>query len=495
MSEKQRVRVRFAPSPTGYLHIGGLRTALYNFLFARHNDGDFILRIEDTDQQRKVEGAVEQLLRTMKLFSLEPDEGPVLQADGTIEEYGSFGPYTQSQRLSLYTEAAKKLLAQGEAYYCFCSPKRLETLRTIQQKKGLPTKYDGLCRSLTPEQIERNIKANLPHVIRLKMPQTGTLEFQDAVRGKVSFAYNLVDDQVLVKSDGYPTYHLANVVDDHEMHISHVIRGEEWLSSVPKHLHLYKAFGWDAPQMAHLPILLDEHRAKLSKRKGAISAEEYVEKGFLPDALLNFLLLLGWNPKTEQEIFSRDEMIHLFSLEQVNVTGASVNQKKLLWMNKEYLKGLPVKEFNAVIHHRKLLSEEWLHRTEDSKDWFQFLALIKERIETLEGFSDEVGYFFQEPEYKKELLLEKVKQPKEISKLLTDYIQALNAMRVWDPEIIKDKTENWLSERGVNRGELLWPVRVALTGRPFSPGAYELLGVFSKDVVVGRLQKALSLLS
>ncbi|MFA5030144.1 MAG: glutamate--tRNA ligase [Patescibacteria group bacterium] len=491
MNKTSRIRVRFAPSPTGSLHIGGLRTALYNFLFARHNNGDFILRIEDTDQKRKVDGAVDQLLRTMKLFGIEPDEGPVLQDDGTIEEFGSFGPYEQSKRLSLYTKVAERLLSEGHAYYCFCTEERLDTLRHIQQKKGLPTKYDGLCRKLTPQEVEKNIAAQMPKVLRLKMPHTGVAVLQDIVRGKVEFSYQLIDDQVLMKSDGFPTYHLANVVDDHEMKITHVIRGEEWLPSVPKHLHLYRVLGWQPPQMAHLPILLDTNRAKLSKRKGAVSAEEYIEQGFLPDALINFMLLLGWNPKTEKEIFSRKEMIDAFSLEQVNDSGASVNEKKLLWMNKEYLKAMSPKEFDSLLRSRHALSEEWFHASEESATWFLFLGFVKERLDKVIGISDHVSYFFEDPKVSKELFFQKSSSHNETVILLKDYIVLLKTLRSWDSEKIKEATEKWLIKRKVSRGDLLWPVRVALTGKAFSPGAYELLGIFDKEQVIRRIENAL----
>lgn len=493
MKDSPRVRVRFAPSPTGSLHIGGLRTAFYNFLFARHNHGDFILRIEDTDQKRKVEGAVEQLLRTMKMFRIEPDEGPILQDDGLVEEFGSYGPYQQSKRLALYSKVAERLLHEEHAYYCFCTADRLEKLRDIQQKKGLPTKYDGLCRGLTEAEVKKNLDAKVPKVLRLKMPRMGVVVLQDLIRGKVEFSYQLIDDQVLVKSDGFPTYHLANVVDDHEMKISHVIRGEEWLPSVPKHLHLYNVLGWQPPKMAHLPILLDEHRAKLSKRKGAVSAEEYIEQGFLPDALLNFLLLLGWNPKTEKEIFSREEMIDAFTLEQVNDSGAAVNEKKLLWMNKEYIKQLSAKDFDNLIRIRHALPEEWIQESQNSSNWFSFLDLVKERLEKLENIPEQISYFFEDPVYGRDLLLQKSSSPDATTEIIKKFIVFVKSLRVWDFSTIKEMTEKWLLEEQVARGDLLWPVRVALTGKSFSPGAYELLGVFDKERVVRRLEHALEL--
>lgn len=485
----QRVRVRFAPSPTGDIHIGGLRTALYNYLFAKHNKGDFILRVEDTDQTRKVPGAIEQLVRVMKEFDITPDEGPQLSEKNIIEEYGSFGPYTQSKRTERYKEIAEKLISLGHAYYCFCTSDRLEQLRQIQQKKNLPPKYDGHCRNLDASEIKKKLAANTPRVVRLKVPRSGTLTFSDIVRGKVDFSYSLVDEQVLIKSDGYPTYHLANVVDDHDMEISHVIRGEEWLPSVPKHIYLYKALGWVPPQMAHLSILLDQKKAKLSKRTGAASVDQFLSLGLLPEAILNYLLLLGWNSKTEQEIFSRDEMISLFSLESVNVAGAMVDMKKLSWMNKAYLHNVSSSDIlqYAVRHH--FLPESWLKKTKQSSAWLEFFSLVKDRISYLTELQDNLEYFFTHPKVDAVMLKKKSKKVSTIE-ILGSLKDLLLEIENWKYETLKEVIEKDISEKGISRGEVLWPLRVALSGREFSPGAYELLGIFNKQLVVERLERA-----
>lgn len=488
---QSRVRVRFAPSPTGNLHIGGLRTAFYNYLFAKHHKGDFILRIEDTDQTRKVDGSVEQLLRILKRFDIEPDEGPVMQKDGSVEEYGSFGPYVQSKRTDRYKDIAKKLLDSGHAYYCFCTQERLEHLRSIQQKKNLPPKYDGHCRKLSDEEIAEKMRAEETHVIRLKMPRTGTVAVNDIVRGKVDFSYSLVDEQILIKSDGFPTYHLANVVDDHDMQITHVIRGEEWLPSVPKHLFLYKALGWDAPQMAHLPILLSTDRSKLSKRKGAVSSEEYLEQGYLPHALLNFLLLLGWNSKTEQEIFSRKEMIELFSLEHVNSSGAMVDPVKLLWMNKHYLQSEPVQDIFRYAEQNNFIPHAYINKTKNSTAWIEFFSLVKERIDTLGQLTEHIDYFFNEPVVDPALLQSKSTNTKII---LEESYKVLQDITDWKEDVVKEQLEKFIQEKSYKRGEVLWPLRVALTGKKFSPGTYELLGIFDKKLVMLRIEHAIALL-
>jgi len=311
------VRVRFAPSPTGYLHVGGLRTALFNFLFARHSGGKFILRIEDTDRARYVEGAVDNLINTLRWAGLDYDEGP--------SAGGELGPYVQSERLEIYDEHVRILLESGAAYRCFCSPERLETMRKEQEKKKLQPKYDRTCLRLSPKEIEDNLTANKPFVVRMKVPDDATIRFSDIVRGEVEFSTERVDDQVLLKSDGYPTYHLANVVDDHLMKISHVIRGEEWLPSTPKHVLLYEAFGWEMPVFAHLPLLLNPDRSKLSKRQGDVAVEDYRDKGYLKEALVNFVALLGWNPGDAREIFSLKELEKEFSLDKVNKSGAVFN--------------------------------------------------------------------------------------------------------------------------------------------------------------------------
>ena len=334
-----KVRTRFAPSPTGYPHVGNIRTALFAWLFARHHGGTFLVRIEDTDAARKVEGAVEVILDGLKWLGLNWDEGP--------EKGGPFGPYVQSERLDYYRRYADKLIEEGKAYYCYCSPERLSAMREEQAARKQPPGYDRHCRELSPAQRAEYEAQGIKPVVRFKMPQTGKTVCDDIIRGRVEFENSLLDDFVLLKSDGYPTYHLANIVDDHLMEISHVLRAEEWLSSLPRHLLLYEAMGWAPPQFAHLPMILGPDRSKLSKRHGAVSVIEYREQGYLPEAMLNFLTLLGWALDDKTEIMSLEEIVRNFSLERVNKTAAVFNAEKLLWMNGVYLRSLPLDEYTS----------------------------------------------------------------------------------------------------------------------------------------------------
>ncbi len=332
---RKMIKTRFAPSPTGYLHVGGLRTALYAYLFAKKNNGKFILRIEDTDQKRFVEGATENLINTLKWAGLEYDEGPNL--DGS--DKGEFGPYTQSKRTEIYKEHANKLIESGHAYRCFCTKERLEEMREQQQKNKNAPMYDRHCCDLPESEIKANLEEGKVFVVRQKIPYE-LIKFKDLIRGNVQFHGKTIDDQVLVKSDGYPTYHLANVVDDHLMGITHVIRAEEWLPSTPKHIALYHAFGWEVPEFAHLPLLLNDDRSKLSKRQGDVAVEEYIKKGYLQESVINFVVFLGWNPGSgnEQEIFNMEELIKIFDLEKVHKAGAVFNLEKLDWFNWKWLK-------------------------------------------------------------------------------------------------------------------------------------------------------------
>lgn len=325
------VIVRFAPSPTGYLHVGGHRTALYNYLFARKHGGRFILRIEDTDQSRYVEGAVENLVKSLRAMGLDWDAGP--------DKEDEKGPYYQSQRLEIYQREIHRLISTGKAYRCFCSSERLAELRERQLAAGESPGYDGRCRHLDPQEAEKRALKE-PHVIRMRVPDDGAMTFHDVIRGEITVEFSRVDDQVLMKSDGFPTYHFANVVDDHYMGVTHVIRGEEWLPSLPKHLLLYDDLGWEAPVFAHLPLLLNPDKSKLSKRQGDVAVEDYLAKGYLPQALNNFLALLGWNPGDNREIFSMDELIERFSLDRVNKAGAVFNTEKLDWMNHQYIQAM-----------------------------------------------------------------------------------------------------------------------------------------------------------
>ncbi len=463
------VRVRFAPSPTGYLHVGGLRTALYNFLFARHHNGKMVLRIEDTDRTRYVEGAVENLIRTLKWTGITYDEGP--------DVGGPYGPYVQSERLELYREHAQKLIDSGHAYYCFCTPERLEKMRAEQIARKEPPRYDGTCRRLTPEEVQEKLRAGVQHVVRLKMPREGETTFHDIIRGDVTFQNALIDDQILLKSDGYPTYHLANVIDDHYMKITHVIRGEEWLPSVPKHIQIYRAFGWDVPQMAHLPLLLNPDRTKLSKRQGDVAVEDYIAKGYLPEALINFVALLGWNPGTEEEFFTLDELIEKFSLERVNKAGAVFDIQKLNWMNGVYIRKLPEDRLIAFLTP---FLEKAGYDISDKERTRKIILAVYKSIEKGEDIAKAASLFFhdtltiEEPE-----AIEFLK--KDTSRtVLEKFAEKLQAVNQLDMDTFKQIMKEIQKETGIKKQELWMPVRIAITGvthGPELPLVIEILGL------------------
>jgi glutamyl-tRNA synthetase len=474
-----QIRVRFAPSPTGYLHIGGLRTALYNFLFAKHHGGKFILRIEDTDQTRKVEGAVKNSIETLKWAGIEYDEGP--------DRDGGCGPYIQSQRLDLYRKYAEELITNGKAYFCFCTHERLEELRRKQSELKQPPSYDRLCRTIPREEAERRVAAGERHVIRMKIPSEGALTFEDVIRGKVTFACKMLDDQVLIKSDGYPTYHLAVVVDDHLMGITHIIRGEEWLSSVPKHVLLFQYFGWDLPVLAHLPLLLNPDKSKLSKRQGDVAVEDYRDKGYLKVAIVNFIAFLGWNPGDEREIFFMDQLIQEFRLERVGKAGAVFNIEKLNWLNQQ---------------HIKIKSNEDLARLIkpyiDKKGWpvieneylLKVIGLMKERLTFPQEFIELSGYFFMDPESFDEQGLKKnwEKESGERLKLLIDRLESIDD---YSPTSLENTVRQLSDELKIKTSKLIHPVRLALSGRTSGPGLFEMMAVLGKETVLRRLRSAM----
>ena len=345
------VRVRFAPSPTGYLHIGGLRTALFNYLYARHTGGDMLLRIEDTDRTRFVEGALENLLKALKWAGIEIDEGVMLDENGEVTERGDCGPYIQSERVEkgIYNKYIDQLIEEGKAYYCFCSQERIDKVRDQQRADGLTPKYDGLCRSLPLEEAKKRVAAGEPHTVRLKLPVNRDITFNDRIKGKITFNTDDQDDQVLIKRDGFPTYHFAVVVDDHLMGITHVVRGDEWVSSTPKHVYLYEAFGWQAPEYIHLPTVLNKDHKKYSKRNGDGMVEDFIEEGYMPEGLINFLALLGWSPDSEEEIFTMKQLAEQFDFDRVNKTGAVFDKRKLDWVNGHYVRDLSVDELAEKI--------------------------------------------------------------------------------------------------------------------------------------------------
>lgn len=468
-----QIRVRFAPSPTGYLHVGGLRTALYNYLFAKHNNGKFILRIEDTDQTRKVEDAVENLINTLKWVDINFDEGPGRDGD--------YGPYVQSQRLKIYREYAEELVQNNHAYYCFCSPERLQELRN--QRKS----YDRHCRNISKDESESRIKKGEKHVIRMKIPLEGELTFEDVIRGEVTISFKMIDDQVILKSDGFPTYHLAVVVDDHLMKISHIIRGEEWLSSVPKHILLYQYFGWQVPIMAHLPLLLNPDKTKLSKRQGDVAVEDYRKKGYLKEAIINFIAFLGWNPGDEREIFSMKDLINEFSLERVGKSGAVFNIDKLNWLNQQYIK---LKSNEEIIKLTKPHLESKGFNNFQDDYLFKVINLLKERITFLQDIVEQGNYFFQDPSSYDEAGVKKywtVENDTRIKVLLSQ----LESLHDFSRTAIETVFRKLADELKIKVSSLVHPVRLALTGKTIGPGLFEIMEALGKEVVLRRLRKAI----
>lgn len=514
MKKEKEIRVRFAPSPTGFLHMGGLRMALYDYLFAKKHGGKFVLRIEDTDQKRFVEGALENALSLLNEFDLTYDEGPVLLKEKGEEkgmlssnypgiyEKGSSGPYIQSERLPLYRKEAMELIEKGATYYCFCTAERLTALRQKQSQEKKPPRYDGTCRHLSRETRERQLKEGLPYVIRLAVPEKrGEIIFHDLVRGEVKIDASEVDDQVLVKSDGFPTYHLAVVVDDHHMHITHVIRGEEWLSSTPKHLLLYEAFGWGIPFFAHLPLLLDPSKKKLSKRKGDKSVDGFLERGYLKEAILNFVALLGWNPGQgeTQEIFSLEELVQKFSLENVNISGAVFDTQKLDWMNHLYIMKKTPKDLVHLIRKGKFLEKKEFYQKAPllaQTDTYleKVLTIEQERLVTLFEVGEKNQFFFTETlKYPPSLLVWKENSPE----------ATREALKQAEKTFMEIKDDDWTQENlkrillkgaGEKRGDFLWPLRVALTGIERSPSPMDVAWVLGKEESLRRVQKALVLL-
>ncbi len=488
------LRTRFAPSPTGYLHVGGLRTALYSYLIAKQVGGKFLLRIEDTDRERFVADGTENILKSLYWAGIMPDEGVAMKGD-EIKQVGDKGPYIQSERLDIYKKYAQELLDNGHAYYCFCTTERLEELRNYQQKNKLPTGYDGACLKIDPKEAKKRIDGGEKHVVRLKMPKEGETTFNDLIRGEVTFKNALVDDQVLVKSDGFPTYHLAVVVDDHLMDITHVVRGEEWISSTPKHIQLYKYFGWQAPEFAHLPLLLNPDKSKLSKRQGDVAVADYEKKGYLPEALVNFVALLGWNPGGERELFTLEELVKEFSLEKVSKAGAVFNLEKLDWFNREYLKRMPLDELvDRVKPWMESVKGEREKGKGESSDWLaKVIALERERVTTLAELSEAVKFVFELPEYDGNLLVWKKSSVEDVKKILPELANFLNKFSVqdWNKAVLEQKIGEWVKENNYSTGSVLWPMRLALSGQKDSPGPFEIAEALGKEETLNRLKLAL----
>ena len=481
---KGRVRTRFAPSPTGYMHVGGLRTALYAYLIAKHAGGDFLLRIEDTDQERFVQGAIAVIYRTLRETGLVYDEGP--------DVGGPVGPYVQTERRGLYTEYADYLVGKGHAYPCFCDKERLDELRRIHEASHIAHKYDGCCARLSPEEVAAKKAAGLPFVIRQKMPATGKTAFDDVVFGRIEVDNSELDDNILVKSDGLPTYNFANVIDDHLMGITHIVRGTEYLASTPKYNLLYQAFGWDIPTYIHVSPVMKNATQKLSKRHGDPTYEDLLAMGYLRDAIVNYVTLLGWSPRSEQEIFSLSDLIACFDLEGLSKSPAIFNMDKLTWFNGQYLRRLSPAEFAA-------LSRPYIEQTVKTSpvDKDGLAALLQERCEKLTDIPEQVDFFDAVPPYDTALYEHKKMKTDKASSLmaLRSALPVLAALTVWSKESLHDALMALVAALGTKNGQLLYPLRVAVSGKAFTPGGgVELCTLLGKEETLVRVKSAVVLL-
>ncbi len=476
----KKVRTRFAPSPTGYMHVGNLRTALYAYLLAKKNNGDFILRIEDTDRERTVEGAVDIIYSTLKKAGIHWDEGP--------DVGGNFGPYIQSERMSFFKDYALQLVEKGHAYYCFCNKERLDELKDLQKASGTPPKYDGHCRNLTPEEIKQNLEAGLPYVIRQKMPREGSTTFHDEVFGEITFENSDLDDQILIKSDGMPTYNFANVVDDHLMEISHVIRGSEYLSSTPKYNLLYEAFGWEKPVYIHCSPVMKNAVEKLSKRNGDATFEDLLEKGYLPQAIVNYIALLGWSPKGEEEIFSLDELIDIFDVSGISKSPAIFDLPKLTAINAKYIRNMSDEEFwNHAEPYVKSVCKKDVDKSLLSQ-------MLKTRTEKFKDIPEQINFIDSLPEYTSDLYIHKKMKTNEENSLevLRQILPILEQLENWDQNSIHDAMFKLIETLGLKNGRVLWPLRVALSGKSFTPGGgIELAALLGKDESISRIKKGI----
>lgn len=480
-----KVRTRFAPSPTGRMHVGNLRTALYAYLIAKHEDGDFLLRIEDTDQERLVEGAVDIIYRTLQKTGLIHDEGP--------DKDGGVGPYVQSERQAsgIYLEYAKKLIEKGEAYYCFCGKERLESLKQVVAGKEISI-YDKHCLQLSKEEIEAKLAAGVPYVIRQNNPQTGTTTFHDEIYGDITVDNTELDDMILIKSDGYPTYNFANVVDDHLMGITHVVRGNEYLSSSPKYNRLYEAFGWDVPVYVHCPLITDETHKKLSKRCGHSSYEDLIEQGFLTEAVVNFVALLGWSPEDNQEIASLEELVQKFDYRHMSKSPAVFDYGKLKWMNGEYIKAMDFEVFykKAFPIIKEVLTKEY--------DFEKIAKMVKTRIEVFPDIKELIDFFEKMPEYDVSMYTHKKMKTNAESSLLVlrEVLPLLEAQEDYSNDALYEMLSAYIKEKGYKNGYVMWPIRTAASGKQMTPcGATEILEIIGKEESIARIKKAIEKLS
>ncbi len=478
MCEK-RVRTRFAPSPTGRMHVGNLRTALYAYLIAKHEDGDFLIRIEDTDKVREVEGAVDIIYRTLEKTGLIHDEGP--------DKDKGYGPYVQSERVAsgMYTDYAKELIEKGDAYYCFCTKERLETLRDELGN----VHYDKHCLHLSKEEIEEKLNAGTPYVIRQNNPNTGSTTFSDVIFGDITVENKELDDMVLIKQDGYPTYNFANVIDDHLMNISHVVRGNEYISSSPRYNRLYEAFGWEVPVYVHVPLITDESHKKLSKRCGHSSFEDLVEEGYLNEAIVNFIALLGWSPDNNEEIFSLEELVKLFDYKKIKKAPAVFDMTKLAWMNSQYIKKMSDEDFLTLA-----LPQVETFIKNPALDKERIALFTKARIEKINEIPAMIDFFESVGDFSSELYFhKKMKCDKDVAyKCLSDLLPIIEAMDDFSQDTVHNTVMDFVKEKGLKNGQVLWPLRTILSGKPSTPcGAFDIADVIGKDETVKRMEQGL----
>ena len=473
-----KIRTRYAPSPTGRMHVGNLRTALYAYLIAKHEDGDFILRIEDTDQGRYVEGAVDIIKRTMADTGLVEDEGP--------DKDGGVGPYVQSERMraGIHGKSAQELIDKGEAYRCFCTPERLATLTQVVEGKEISV-YDKHCLHLSKEEIDKNLAEDKPYVIRQNNPTEGTTTFHDELYGDVTVDNKELDDMILIKSDGYPTYNFANVVDDHLMGITHVVRGNEYISSSPKYNRLYEAFGWEVPKYIHCPLITDEDHHKLSKRSGHSSYEDLIEQGFLPEAVVNFIALLGWSPDSDKEIFSLKELVEIFDYHRINKAPSVFDYQKLRWMNGEYLKAMDPEAFYTMAepYLREAISKDL--------DLRKIAEMVRTRIEIFPDIKEMVDFFEALPDYDISLYTHKKMKTNAESSLavLKDLLPVLEAQEEFTNDALYAAVRSYIQEKGFKNGYVLWPVRIAVSGKQTTPaGATEIMEILGKEETIARIR-------
>lgn len=481
-----KIRTRYAPSPTGKMHVGNLRSALYEFLIAKHDGGDFMLRIEDTDQERFVEGATEIIYRTLEKTGLIHDEGP--------DKDGGYGPYVQSERMKtgIYLKYAKELIDKGEAYYCFCDKERLASLKTEVVEGKEITIYDKHCLSLSKEEIEKNLAEGMPYVIRQNNPTEGSTTFHDELYGDITVDNAELDDMILIKTDGYPTYNFANVVDDHTMNITHVVRGNEYLSSSPKYQRLYDAFGWESPVYIHLPLITDEEHKKLSKRCGHSSFEDLLEQGFVTEAIVNFIALLGWSPEDNNEIFTLEELIKEFDYHRISKSPAVFDINKLRWMNGEYIKAM---DFDKYLEMAMPYIDE---AVKTDVDKVKLATWVKTRIETFTDIKDHLDFVDELPEYDIEMYTHKKMKTNSESSLevLKDILPVLEACDDYSNDNLYSILMKYVEEKGYKNGYVLWPIRTAVSGKQMTPaGATELMELFGKDETLRRINVGIEKLS